>query len=107
MEGVFEAPPLTAADEVDNLEAIPWSSNRFLPFLFRKNIQVALDRHAVSADPKMVKQSRNAEPRRNTLQLTINGDLNYCGVHSLRLSFSSAAHCDCAFFTEPTFAFRR
>ena len=78
-----------------------------LPLHFRKNCQVALNRHTVNANPKMVKQSRNAEPRRNILQLTINGDLDFCGIRSLTLSFSRAAHCDCAFFTEPAFVFKR
>jgi hypothetical protein len=76
-----EAAPLTAADKVNDLEAIVRLNRGLLPFRARQNIEIALDSHPLGSHFQVLKQGGNGEAVRNFTKLAV--DRNFHGSRAV------------------------
>ena len=69
---------LTAADEVDDFEAVVRLDLRVLPVSARKNIEVALDGDAAAGHAQMIEQCDDVQAIRNFAALAVNCNDHIC-----------------------------
>jgi hypothetical protein len=78
--GSAEATPLTAADKVNDLEAIVRLNRGLLPLRARQNIEITLDSHPLGSHFQMLQQRLNTETVRNFTKLAVD-----CNFHCSRI----------------------
>jgi len=76
---------LTAADKVNDLEAIVRLNRSLLPFGARQNIEIALNSHALGRHFQMLQQRGYSKPVRNFAKLAV--DRNFHGTQQPKLIY--------------------
>jgi len=85
----LESPEVSAADEVDDFQAVTVAQERLLPFVARNDFQIQLDGDTVGLAAQLRNQSRESEAVRNVSGFAVDLESHQTSLASLFVGIMS------------------